>query len=220
MRLNPTNVAPSLSVLDAIARRHSVKEYRPDSIPREILLSLLDAAHQAPSSNNLQPWEFVVVDQPEWRSRLSEAVSATNRKVVETAGATFVCLGSMRQQDALADNLEKRWITPETPPDVRERQTKAIARQRTDQAFRREQVLKSIFIGVSNLSLAAVQYGLGTQWMGGFDESKVREVLSIPDDYLVAVLVSVGWPAQPIEPKPRMRRPLEEIYSFNTFGVK
>lgn len=209
----------TIDVLEAIALRRSVRDYKPAPVPREILLTLLDAAHQAPSSWNLQPWEFVVVDDPEARKLLATAVTGNNVAHVETAGATFVCLGSVRQQDRLADDLERRLITPDTPPERRERAMRNVNRFRQDESFRREHVLTNTYIAVAQLVLAAQKFGLGTVWMGGFDGAKVKQVMEIPDDYLVASLVTVGWPVEEPTVKPRKRRPLEEIYSFNRFGA-
>lgn len=208
-----------MELLEAIAVRQSVREFLPDPVPDEILFKLLDAAHQAPSSWNLQPWEFVVVTSPEVKEALAEAVTPNNAAVVRTGGATFVCLGSMRQQDALAARLEKLWITPDATPDRVERAKRNLDRLRADGPGRREHVLTNTFIGVAQLVLAANEYGLGTLWMGGFTEEKVKSALGIPDDYIVASLVTVGRPARPLAVRPRNRRPLGEIFSFNRFGL-
>lgn len=209
--------APVLDVLEAIARRRSVRSFEPDPVPADILLTLLDAAHQAPSSYNLQPWEFVVVTDPDVRRQLATAVTPGNVPVVESAGATFVCLGSMRQQDRLADRIEQQ-ITPGTPSERAERIRLTAARMREDQPLRHDHVRTNTFIGIAHLVLAAQKFGLGALWMGGFREDAVKAALEIPADYTVAALVAVGWPGDGQAPKPRARRPLEEIYWFNRYG--
>ncbi len=205
----------AVNVLEAIAVRQSVREYKPDPVPESILMKLIEAAHQAPSSWNLQPWEFIVVTDPELKKKLR--VAANNQAHVEQAGATIVCLGSMRQQDALADRLEKTFLGPDTTPERRERVMRTVTRMREDQEYRRLHVLTNTYIAIAFLVLAAQEYGLGTVWMGGFNEPEVKELLGIPDDYVVASLVSVGYPADSVRPQPRKRRPLDEIYSFNGF---
>lgn len=210
----------TVDVLQAIALRHSVREFKPDPVPNEILLTLLDAAHQAASSWNLQPWEFVVVTSQEAKEALAGAVTANNIDVVRSGGATFVCLGSMRQQDALADRLEKAWLGSDATPERVERVQRNLQRLRHDEQWRREHVLNNTYIGIAQLVLAAQKFGLGTLWMGGYDGQKVKTALGIPDDYLVASLVTVGWPVAEPQVQPRKRRPLEEIYSFNQFGGK
>ncbi len=206
-----------MNVLEAIAARQSVRSFKPDPIPHETLVQLIEAAHQAPSSWNLQPWEFVVVTDPEIKKQL--AVAANNQAHVAQAGATFVCLGSVRQQDALADRIEAG-IPVDATPERRERTMRTVNRMRTDQEFRKSHVLNNTYIGISWLVLAAQGMGLHSVWMGGFKADEVKALLGIPADYIVASLISVGYPTDDWQPKPRKRRPLGEVYSLNRFGSK
>lgn len=64
-----------MNVHEAIRARRSVRAYRPDPIPEEVLQRILESTRLAPSGNNLQPWKFVVVRDPERRRRLAEAAS-------------------------------------------------------------------------------------------------------------------------------------------------
>ena len=61
-----------MDALEVIHKRRSVREYRPDPIPKEMIEKLIDAARWAPSGNNVQPWEFIAVMDPEIRRRLAE----------------------------------------------------------------------------------------------------------------------------------------------------
>lgn len=197
-----------MEIFEAIATRQSVRSYRPDPVPEEILRQILAAAHQAPSSHNLQPWEYIVVTDLEQRRLLRAA--ANNQAHVEQAGATIICLGAMRQQDALADRLEAA-LPPDAPPERVERTMRAVNRHRHDEAFRQKHVVTNTFIATSFLVLAAQEFGLGTIWMGGFDPVKVRALFAIPDHYEIISLVSLGYPAEDWQPKPRKRRPLDEV---------
>ncbi|MBP2019066.1 nitroreductase [Symbiobacterium terraclitae] len=202
-------------VLEAIARRHSVREFRPDPVPDEVLIALLEAAHQAPSAMNHQPWEFVVVRRPETKAALAAATAGRNAQIVQTAGASIVCLASLRQADALADRIEAQIRAGQAPP---ERQA-LVQRLREDQAHRQALVLPNTYTAVGFLLLAATRYGLSTLWMTGFDGERVKAAVSVPaGDYLFAGVVAVGHPAEGWEQPARTRRPLEEIYSFERFG--
>lgn len=53
--------------------RFSCRSFRPDPVPRELIVTLLDAARWAPNGGNLQPWRFVVVLDPELRRGLAQA---------------------------------------------------------------------------------------------------------------------------------------------------
>jgi nitroreductase len=204
-----------MEIFEAIAKRQSVRSYRPDPVPEEILRQILAAAHQAPSSFNLQPWEYIVVTDPEQRKLLR--VAANGQAHVEQAGATIICLGSMRQQDAVADRLEAA-LPPDATPERIESTMRTVNRHRHDEAVRQRHVATNTFIATAFLVLAAQEFGLGTIWMGGFDPTKVRELFAIPDHYEVISLVSLGYPTEDWQPKPRQRRPLDEIIHWGGIG--
>jgi nitroreductase len=60
-----------MEVFKAIQKRHSIREYLPDPVPRGILKRILEAGRLAPSAGNLQPWHFLVVTDPQKRKELS-----------------------------------------------------------------------------------------------------------------------------------------------------
>lgn len=72
-----------------------------------------------------------------------------------------------------------------------------------------------VTIALQNMVLAAEALGLGSCWIGDFDESEVKKLLGIPDGLKVIALVSFGYPAE--RPKPRPKKPLEEIVHYERF---
>ena len=61
-----------MEVFDCIRNRRTVREFKPDPVPEEVLLKILQAGRWAPSSSNSQPWHFVVVQEPDTLQRLGE----------------------------------------------------------------------------------------------------------------------------------------------------
>lgn len=59
-------------VLEAIRNRRSVRSYKPDPVPRELVEKIIEGGNWAPSAGNLQPWRFVVVEDVDIRERLRE----------------------------------------------------------------------------------------------------------------------------------------------------
>jgi nitroreductase len=59
--------------LDLVKRRYSVRSYRPDPVPRDVLERVLEAARLAPTAANRQPWHMIIVDRPELMQKLAEA---------------------------------------------------------------------------------------------------------------------------------------------------
>ena len=73
-------------------------------------------------------------------------------------------------------------------------------------------------IAVEHLMLAATERGLGTCWIGGFHEDKVKEALGIPENMRVVAYTPLGYPNE--APAPRSRKSIEEIVSYNKYGQR
>jgi len=72
-----------------------------------------------------------------------------------------------------------------------------------------------IAIAVDHMTLAAVDEGLGTCWIGAFSQQKVKETLNIPDKYRVVALLPLGFPTA--ETTIKLRKSLDEIVCYETF---
>lgn len=72
-------------------------------------------------------------------------------------------------------------------------------------------------IAVDHMTLAAVAEGLGSCWVGAFSQEAVKEILNIPQQYQVIVLLPLGFPAQ--KPLPKSRKELKEIICRDTFSL-
>jgi nitroreductase len=70
-------------------------------------------------------------------------------------------------------------------------------------------------IAMQNMVIAAWTIGVGSCWIGACNEEKVKEMLKIPDKWKVVALITLGYPAE--QPKPRKKKPFEELFSFNSF---
>lgn len=72
-----------------------------------------------------------------------------------------------------------------------------------------------VSIALENMVIAAWALGVGSCWIGGFNEKEVKELLGIPDNIKVIALLSLGYPAE--QPAPRRKKPLEKIVHYNRF---
>jgi nitroreductase len=70
-------------------------------------------------------------------------------------------------------------------------------------------------IAFEHLVLQAAEEGLGTCWIGAFEESAVKALLGVPDEVRVMAMTPLGWPAE--SPRPRTRKSLEEIVSYDKY---
>jgi len=171
-----------MSILTAIKERRSVRKYRPDTIPADVLFRVLEAARLSPSGKNLQPWKFILVKDESLKQRLVEA--SVGQSFIAQAPVVIVACGFPDRCYSRMGNYMKSW-----PVDV------AIA--------------------VEHLILQAQEEGLGTCWIGAFEEKEVKSILNIPDDVRVLALTPLGYPVE--IPASRGRKELDEIISHESF---
>jgi nitroreductase len=171
-----------MEIVEAIRRRLSIRKYREDPVPEEVLFRILEAARLAPSGKNLQPWKFIIVRESSLREKLARA--SADQRFMARAPVTIVACGFPDQCYAKMGRYMKSW-----PVDV------AIA--------------------VEHLVLQAAAEGLGTCWIGAFDEEAVKRILGVPPDVKILALTPLGYPEE--IPKPRPRKSLDEIVTFDKF---
>ena len=70
-------------------------------------------------------------------------------------------------------------------------------------------------IALDHITLVAVDEGLGTCWIGGFDQETAKRALGVPDEYVIAALLTLGFPKAVPEAKPR--KSLEEVVCHDRF---
>lgn len=145
---------------------------------------LIDAARWAPSAENIQPWEFIVVRRPGIKKALAEA--ALGQDFMEEASVVIiVCADENRSSQGYGTRGESLYCIQDT----------AAALQ--------------------NIHLTAYSLGLGTCWIGAFNEEKARRILKIPQGIRPVALVPVGYPAE--TPGPPSRRLLSQIVHYEAF---
>ena len=73
-----------------------------------------------------------------------------------------------------------------------------------------------VAIAVDHMTLAAVEEGLGTCWIGAFSQEKVKRILDIPERYKVVTLFPLGFPAD--RPRSRIRKKIDELVCTDTYS--
>lgn len=82
-----------------------------------------------------------------------------------------------------------------------------------------------VSIAMENMVLAATAEGLGTCWVGSFDEKRIRELLRIPERYKIISLLAVGYPRKKLDlsaafVRSKSRKDPDKIFSYEQFGGK
>jgi nitroreductase len=182
---------------DVIARRWSPRAFEERRVEPEKLKSLLEAARWAPSSNNEQPWRFIVAskaDAPTEHERLVACLVEGNRKWAFRAPILMLSVASLNFED---DGKPNRHAYHDTG------------------------------MAVANLLLQATALGLQVHQMAGFDVQKARETCLIPTGFDPVAMIVLGYPGDPAilpdylrerEMKPRERQPISDFVFSMKWG--
>ena len=183
-----------MDAIDAIQRRTSVRRFRPDPVSREMVQRLLECAVRAPNHKLTEPWRFVVLTGAA-RDRYAEARAAHRLGRYADPGSA----------EALEAADKQRREASCTPVFI------AALVAVSDDETRREEDYAAVMLGIANLMIAAEAMGLGTYLRtGGFmQEPQVTRLVSLPEGYRIAGILSLGYPEE--IKAPRRRRPAAEL---------
>lgn len=179
-------------LLDLVKKRRSIRKYADRPIPKEDILKCIEAARLAPSACNGQPCRFIVVDEPLLKNRISERAFSGAYSINSFAknAAALIVVISKRETFLRAMGSYFRGI---------------------------KYYLLDTGIACEHLILQATELGIGSCWIGWFNERRVKEILNIPRNNKVDIIISLGY-NQGDESAPKPRKSLEEISSFNSYN--
>lgn len=191
--------APWNAVLDTLLSHRSVRAYRPDPVPPDVLRMAVAAAQSAPTSSNLQVWSVVAVEDAARKARLAEL--AGSQRHIEECPLFLVWLADLSRLRTLGTQ--------------RGRATDGL------------DYLESLLVGVVDAALAAQNavvalesLGYGTVYIGGMRNKpeEVAETLALPADVVAVFGLCVGRPDEnrPAAVKPRL--PIEAVLHRERYG--
>ena len=171
--------------------RRSVRQFADRPVEREKIELCLEAARRAPSADNMQPWRFIVFDDPEKKTKLGETVFTGVFAASKRFGAAPVLVCLLIKEHLLVNKL-------------------AGAVQGT------QWQLVDAGIGGEHFALAAAEQGLGTCWIGWYDGRALIKHLGLRGKgYRPVALIALGYPAADVSTSERPRKPLSDIASWN-----
>ena len=177
---------------DLIKYRKSVRNFLDRPVEREKILKCLEAARLAPSAGNSQPWRFIVVDDRQLRDKLCKA----------TFGGLYSINSFCRTAPVIVVVISE----------------KSQFLTRIGGMFRGTKFyLIDIGITGEHFVLQAEDLGLGTCWLGWFNEKAVKSVLDIPQSKKIDILIAVGYYDRDKLGPEHGREPMDRIASFNSY---
>ena len=201
-----------MSVKDAIAARHSVRAFAKEPLTTEQIHELLEAGRNAPSSLNSQPWRFKVVTDPADLAWFGTSQASRKQAWLADVPAIIVCCADLEHyvkdsQSAAFFYRDNKIIDGEPMDGIDAYVAREAAKE---EAAKFGACAMNTAIAESFLMLRAVEMGLGTCWVGMFDEANIKARFAIPEGMRVVNILAVGHPDEP-EVYPRKRKTMEEI---------
>lgn len=212
-------------ILDVISSRKSIRRFKPDPVPEEMIDKVLEAARWAPTGENYQPWRFVVVTDQETRNKIGDLAKVGSGSRM----TAWYCLGHMQERfEKIEDPVKRaevlRFMYSGEVSEFAKVAPVVIA------------VLGNLRVGsvdvpydlsaaIENILLEAHSLGLGGCWVHGpvassRDAIKFKKILHIPTEmsaYKVIAYVAIGWALEQRK-HPRPKLPLRELVFWEEFG--
>jgi nitroreductase len=178
-----------MKFLELVEKRESTRMYLSKPVPRELIDQCLEAARLAPSASNSQPWSFIVVDDEEVKNEIvAKSMSGiySSNKFAKTAPVLIAAITEYSVYYARLGGMLRNV----------------------------KYNLIDIGIACEHLVLQAAELGLGTCWLGWFNEGALKKVLGLSKGTKVDVVLSLGYPAGSLPSRHKNRKSLEEIRRY------
>ena len=180
-----------MDLLKAIRERRSIRTYKSDAVPDDLILQCIDAARLAPSWANTQTARFVVVKDRAIKEALGAALAQNNPAARAFFSAPCViCLVAQRGVAGLKKG------TPATDKG--------------------DWFMFDSGLAMDHLALFAYSLGLGTVIVGAFDAKKAEEAIGVPEGFSIVAMTPLGYFDGPVSPTPR--KPLGDVLYLDRFG--
>jgi nitroreductase len=185
-----------MELFEAIRTRRSVRKYADKKVEPEKLEAVLEAVRLAPSWANMQCWRILVVQD----------------KVVQQQMSELSYVESFFAPKGYKANPSKKALA-EAPVVI----VLCADPSQSGVLWNQNYYLVDSGIASQNLMLAARGQGLGTVFVGVYDEERVKQLLNIPASIRIIGLFPIGYPAEDKKEGPA-RKPLSDICFHGTWG--
>ncbi len=198
---------------EVIHARKSVRKFDSDyQIAPEVIEEMLQEATLAPSSSNLQPWRFIVIQDDEAKKKIKEF--SFNQEQMETSSAIIAVVGDTE----MYHNIDEIYLSNLEAGNIDE----VNVQRQIDNAkalYPNAPADARLTIAAFDAGLVSMQFmliakakGYDTVPMGGFDKAQFAKEFNLEDRYAPLVLIALGKAAAPAYGSTRL--PLEKITSF------
>jgi nitroreductase len=175
-----------------ITIRQSVRSYDGKPVEKEKLDQLVEAVRLAPSASNSQPWKLIIVNAPDLKDKVAKATYSnlvSFNKFVPYAPVLAVLV------------IEKPKVITQIGGMLKDREFPLI----------------DIGIAAEHFCLQAAALGLGTCMLGWFDEKTIKQLLHIPAQKRIGLIIALGYAQEGDPLRKKIRKHTDEMCNFNRY---
>ncbi len=185
-----------MDTFDAIKQRRSVKHYDPNhKFSDEEIEKLMSLAVLSPTSFNMQNWRFVLVQDPAIRKKI-RSVAWDQSQVTDSSLLLVICA------DLKAWKKDPAQYWKNAPKEARDFLVPAMSPfYEGKEQLQRDEAMRSCGIAAQTLMLSAKTMGYDSNPMIGFDSEKVAEIINLPEDHVISMLMAIGKQVKPAMPR-------------------
>ncbi|MEH6892371.1 nitroreductase family protein [Bacillus sp. JJ864] len=175
--------------------RRSIRKYDPSvKISKEEMTEILTEATLAPSSVNMQPWRFLVIDSAEGKEKLLP-LAKFNQLQVQTSAAMIAVFGDLNNFENAEEIYGKAVELGYMPSEVKESQMEKLTAYFSivTKEVMKDTVLIDGGLAAMQLMLTARAHGYDTCPIGGYEKDKIAEAFGLDKErYVPVMLISIG----------------------------
>lgn len=185
-----------MDTFEAIEKRRSVKSFDSNHvISKQEIDKILSAAILSPTSYNIQHWRFVVVTNKETKAKLREA-SWNQAQVSDSSVVIILCA------DLLAWKKDPARYWRNAPKSTQDYVVPAILESyESNEQFQRDEAIRSCGMAAQTIMLAAKAMNYDSCPMIGFVPEKVAEIINLPKDHIMPMMITIGKALKPANPR-------------------
>jgi len=175
-----------------ITIRQSVRSYADKPVEQEKITHLIEAVRLSPSASNSQPWKLIIVNDHDLKNQVAKATFSTlisfNKFAIQAPALAVLV-------------IEKPKVITQIGGMLKDREFSLI----------------DIGIAAEHFCLQAAELGLGTCMLGWFDETTIKQLLNIPKQKRIGLVITFGYAKAGDPIRKKIRKSLEEICNYNGY---
>ncbi|MBN1469612.1 MAG: nitroreductase family protein [Fusobacteriaceae bacterium] len=178
-----------MKFIDLVKKRYSLRSYSNKKVDRKKIELCLESARLSPSACNSQPWSFIVIDDEKTKAKIADKTNLLFSKINKFLFDAPVIIAVITEKPNIKSQIG---------------------------GFLKKKDFNLIDVGIAieHLCLQATELGLGTCIIGWFNEKFTKQILNIPKNKRIGLLISLGYSKTDAIPE-KKRKSLNKIFKYN-----